>query len=80
MRRLSYDEIASDFENIFVPRIFVGPANDLVGAVGISPDSLVLDVGSGTGAVSVPCRQALADRSRLCDRPEDALRHLESNR
>jgi ubiquinone/menaquinone biosynthesis C-methylase UbiE len=77
MRRLSYDEIASDFENIFVPRVFVGPANDLVGAMEISPGSLVLDVGSGTGAVSVPCRRALGDRGTVIalDLSPAMLRH-----
>jgi ubiquinone/menaquinone biosynthesis C-methylase UbiE len=57
----TYDDIASTYDDVFVPHVFAQPAADLVVALDIPEGGAVLDVGSGTGAVSVPAQKAVGN-------------------
>jgi ubiquinone/menaquinone biosynthesis C-methylase UbiE len=46
-----YDDVAETYERIHAPRL-AGPARDLVELAGVSADTRILDVGSGTGVAA----------------------------
>ena len=55
----SYDSTAAEYDRVAVPNIFTPPAEDLVAMMELPAGGLVLDVGGGTGAVSVPAAKAV---------------------
>ena len=56
---LSYDSTAAEYDRVATPNIFTPPAEDLVAMMELPAGGLVLDVGGGSGAVSVPAAKAL---------------------
>lgn len=48
----AYDDVAPDYEAVSAPRLFDGPARELVAFAAPAPGDRVLDVGTGTGAVA----------------------------
>jgi ubiquinone/menaquinone biosynthesis C-methylase UbiE len=55
----SYDTAAAAYDRVAVPRIFAAPAEDLVAMLELPAGGTALDVGAGTGAVSVPAAEAV---------------------
>ena len=55
----SYDSTAAEYDRVAVPNIFTPPAEDLVALMELPAGGLVLDVGGGSGAVSVPAAKAV---------------------
>jgi ubiquinone/menaquinone biosynthesis C-methylase UbiE len=55
----SYDDAAAVYERVNVPRLFEAPARELVAAAAPTRGTRILDVGSGTGAVSRAVRAAV---------------------
>lgn len=47
----SYDDVAETYERVHAPR-FAEPASDLVSLAGVTTDTRVLDVGTGTGVAA----------------------------
>lgn len=48
----SYDSVAATYDRVAVPAFFRGPARDLVAVLELSPNDVVLDVGTGTGVAA----------------------------
>jgi ubiquinone/menaquinone biosynthesis C-methylase UbiE len=62
LKARSYDDVAGAYEHINAPLMFGAPARALVECARLQPGELVLDVGSGTGAVA---RAAIAAGARV---------------
>lgn len=58
-------ELAASYVRLAVPHHFAAPARDLVHALRLRPGALVLDVGSGTGAATIPATEIVGPRGRV---------------
>ncbi len=61
----SYDTAAAVYDRVAVPNIFTPPAKDLVAMLSLPTGGKALDVGAGTGAVSVPAAKAVGPNGIL---------------
>jgi ubiquinone/menaquinone biosynthesis C-methylase UbiE len=61
----SYDAIAVHYDQLLVPHFFLCPAKDLVSALRLLPNHLVLDVGTGSGAAALQAVESIGSQDAV---------------